>query len=129
PYPIGTHADGHQPVVRVSVVALRARAHLIDRGRIMARRGNGNGGVEDRWSREPEMVRGLSGWREWGPEEIHEDLDRRTGARDIDRRHQWERRARRWERHYEEEEPYPGRWGRRRRREPWESTHRGEEEP
>ncbi|MFO7156702.1 MAG: CBS domain-containing protein [Pseudomonadota bacterium] len=95
----------------------------------MARRGNGNGGVEDRWSREPEMVRGLSGWREWGPEEIREDLDRRTAARDIDRRHQWERRARRWERHYEEEEPYPGRWGRRRRREPWESTHRGEEEP
>lgn len=42
--------------------------------------------------REPELVRDLEGWRDWGPEEIREDLDRRTLAREIDMRHQWERR-------------------------------------
>lgn len=92
----------------------------------MARRGNGNGGrIEDRWSREPEMVRGLEGWRDWGPDEIREDLNRRTAEREIDRRHQWERRPRRWTRGYGEEGP----WMRRRGREPWETTHRWEEEP
>ncbi|HLV60151.1 MAG TPA: CBS domain-containing protein [Fredinandcohnia sp.] len=89
----------------------------------MANRGNGNGGrFEERWSRDPEMVRGLEGWREWGPEEVREDLARRTAAREIDRRHAWERRAR--GRH--------GRWGpppwERHERPPWESRRGWEED-
>lgn len=94
----------------------------------MARRGNGNGWrTEGRWSRDPEMVRGLEGWRDWGPDEIREDLDRRTAGREIDRRHQWERRpsGRRGGPREGAEPP----WMRRRGREPWETTYRWEEEP
>lgn len=87
----------------------------------MARRGNGSGGrMEGRWSRDPEMVRGLEGWREWGPEEIREDLGRRTLEREIDRRHQWERRGR--------GRPYPREGMRGRGREPWETSYGWEED-
>ncbi|AKU90548.1 CBS domain-containing protein [Vulgatibacter incomptus] len=67
---------------------------------------------------EPEMARGIPGWRSWGPDQIRWDMDRRTDRDQIDRRHMWgesERRA--YEGYGEEGEspPWferegPGRW-------------------
>jgi len=52
------------------------------------------------------MVRGISGWREWGPEEAYADLSRRTREAEIDRRHMWGRYdPSRWEAS-EEDWPY-----------------------